>query len=31
MTRSNFPNALPFIMQAWDSSLERWLDTIHGG
>jgi hypothetical protein len=29
--KSNFPHPLPFVMQAWDSSLEKWLDTIHGG
>ncbi len=27
---SNFSNKHPFIVQAWDASLDRWLDTIHG-
>jgi hypothetical protein len=29
--KSNFPHPLPFVMQAWDTSLEKWMDTIHGG
>ena len=28
--RSNFPHKHPLVIQAWDSSLGQWLDTIHG-
>ena len=28
--RSNFHHEYEFVVQAWDSSLERWLDTIYG-
>jgi hypothetical protein len=29
--KSNFPHPMPYVVQAYDSSLERFLDTIHGG
>ena len=29
--RSHFAHAKPLVVQAWDVSLGRWLDTIYGG
>ena len=28
--RSNFAHDKPLVVQAWDVSLGKWLDTIHG-
>lgn len=28
--RSNCPHKHPLVIQTWDSSLGKWLDTIHG-